>query len=54
MQYRLYFRFHVESKIIALGRVSDEDTRRAYGATDDAYREARTWPSRKALIAAPW
>ena len=38
MQYRLFFRFHVESKIIALGWVNDEDTRRTYGAKDDAYR----------------
>ena len=38
MQYRLFFRFHVESKVIALGCVNDEDTKRAYGAKDDAYR----------------
>jgi hypothetical protein len=38
MQCRLFFRFHVESKVIALGWVNDEDTKRAYGAKDDAYR----------------
>lgn len=38
MQHRLFFRFHVESKVIALGWVNDEDTKRAYGAKDDAYR----------------
>jgi toxin YhaV len=38
MQYRLFFRFHVESKVIALGWVNDEDTRRAYGAKNDTYR----------------
>jgi toxin YhaV len=38
MQYRLFFRFHVESKVIALGWVNDEDTKRAYGTKDDAYR----------------
>ncbi|MGH8141881.1 MAG: type II toxin-antitoxin system YhaV family toxin [Steroidobacteraceae bacterium] len=29
MQYRLFFRFHAESKIIALGWMNDEDTKRA-------------------------
>ena len=38
MQYRLFFRYHVESKVIALGWVNDEDTKRAYGAKGDAYR----------------
>ncbi|MGA8096760.1 MAG: type II toxin-antitoxin system YhaV family toxin [Steroidobacteraceae bacterium] len=38
MQYRLFLRFHVESKIVALGWVNDEDTKRAYGTKDDAYR----------------
>ena len=38
MQYRLFFRFHVGSKVIALGWVNDEDTKRAYGTKDDAYR----------------
>lgn len=38
MQYRLFFRYHVESKVIALGWVNDEDTKRAYGLKNDAYR----------------
>lgn len=38
IQYGLFFRFHLESKVIALGWVNDEDTKRAYGIKDDAYR----------------
>lgn len=38
MQYGLFFRFHGESKIIALGWVNDEDSKRAFGAKNDAYR----------------
>ncbi len=38
MQYRLFFRYHGEGKIIALGWLNDEDTKRAYGAKNDAYR----------------
>jgi toxin YhaV len=38
MQYRLFLRFHVKSKVIALGWVNDEDTKPAYGTKDDAYR----------------
>lgn len=38
MRYRLFFRFHLESKIIALGWVNDEDTKHACGAKDNAYR----------------
>ncbi|WP_248000782.1 type II toxin-antitoxin system YhaV family toxin [Photorhabdus hindustanensis] len=30
-QYRLFFRFHAESKIIIFGWVDDERTKRAYG-----------------------
>lgn len=40
-QYRLYFRFHVASRIIVLAWVNDEDTRRAYDSPDDAYRVFR-------------
>jgi toxin YhaV len=36
-QYRLYFRFHQESKIIIYAWVNDEDTKRAYESSDDAY-----------------
>jgi toxin YhaV len=37
-QYRLFFRYHVESRIIVYAWVNDEDTKRAYGSGDDAYR----------------
>ncbi len=36
-QYRLFFRFHQESKIIIYAWVNDEDTKRAYESDDDAY-----------------
>ncbi len=37
-QYRLFFRYHVESHIIVYAWVNDEHTKRAYGSGDDAYR----------------
>lgn len=37
-QYRLFFRFHAASRIIVLAWVNDENTRRAYESSDDAYR----------------
>ena len=37
-QYRLFFRYHAASKIIVIAWVNDEDTKRAYGSDDDAYR----------------
>jgi toxin YhaV len=37
-QYRLFFRFHQESKIIIYAWVNDEDTKRANENDDDAYR----------------
>jgi toxin YhaV len=37
-QYRLFFRFHVQSKVIVYALVNDEDTKRAYESDDDAYR----------------
>lgn len=40
-QYRLFFRYHRESKIIVYAWVNDEDTRRAYESGDDAYRVFR-------------
>lgn len=40
-QYRLFFRFHVASRILVLAWVNDEDTRRAYESADDAYRVFR-------------
>lgn len=36
-QYRLFFRFHKESKIIVFGWVNDESTKRAYDSKSDAY-----------------
>ena len=37
-QYRLFFRYHQESKIIVFAWVNDEDSKRAYGSSTDAYR----------------
>jgi toxin YhaV len=37
-QYRLFFRFHAPSKVLVLAWVNDEDTKRAYESSDDAYR----------------
>ena len=37
-QYRLFFRFHSRSKVIVLGWVNDQRTKRAYGSKNDAYR----------------
>lgn len=37
-QYRLFFRFHLKSKIIVYVWVNDEDTKRAYNSKTDAYR----------------
>jgi toxin YhaV len=36
-QYRLFFRFHLESKIIVYVWVNDEGTKRAYDSKFDAY-----------------
>jgi toxin YhaV len=36
-QYRLFFRFHLESKIIVYAWVNDENTKRAYDSKNDAY-----------------
>lgn len=41
-QYRLFFRFHAEAKVIVLAWVNDEDTKRAYERADDAYRVFRS------------
>jgi toxin YhaV len=40
-QYRLFFRYHAQSKIIVYAWVNDEDTKRAYESGDDAYRTFR-------------
>ena len=37
-QYRLFFRFHSEARIIVFAWVNDEKTKRAYGSASDAYR----------------
>ncbi len=37
-RYRLFFRYHVQTRIIVYAWVNDEDTKRAYGSGDDAYR----------------
>ncbi|MFA7240570.1 MAG: type II toxin-antitoxin system YhaV family toxin [Sulfuricellaceae bacterium] len=37
-QYRLFFRYHRESKIIIYAWVNDENTKRAYEHNDDAYK----------------
>ena len=37
-QYRLFFRYHAQSKIIVYAWVNDEDTKRAYESGNDAYR----------------
>ena len=40
-QYRLFFRYHALSKVIVFAWVNDEDTKRAYESSDDAYRVFR-------------
>lgn len=40
-QYRLFFRYHASSKVIVFAWVNDDDTKRAYESSDDAYRVFR-------------
>jgi toxin YhaV len=40
-QYRLFFRYHAPGKVIVFAWVNDEDTKRAYESSDDAYRVFR-------------
>lgn len=40
-QYRLFFRYHAQSRVIVFAWVNDEDTKRAYESGDDAYRVFR-------------
>jgi len=40
-QYRLFFRYHKASKVIVFAWVNDEDSLRAYGSSEDAYRVFR-------------
>lgn len=37
-QYRLFFRFHLESKVIIYAWVNDDKNKRAYGSKTDAYK----------------
>jgi toxin YhaV len=37
-QYRLFFRYHQQKKIIVLAWVNDTTTKRAYGSKKDAYK----------------
>jgi len=38
-QYRLFFRYHLESKIIVYAWVNDEQNKRAYESKTDVYKE---------------
>ncbi len=40
-QYRLFFRYHQESKIIVFAWVNDENSKRAYDSKTDAYQVFR-------------
>jgi toxin YhaV len=40
-QYRLFFRFHTQARVIVFAWVNDADTKRAYDSADDAYRVFR-------------
>lgn len=40
-QYRLFFRYHAQAKVIVFAWVNDEDSKRAYESSDDAYRVFR-------------
>lgn len=40
-QYRLFFRYHAQAKVIVFAWGNDEDTKRAYESSDDAYRVFR-------------
>lgn len=40
-QYRLFFRYHAQAKIIVYAWVNDEKTKRAYQSSNDAYRTFR-------------
>lgn len=40
-QYRLFFRYHAAQRIIVYAWVNDDETKRAYESSDDAYRVFR-------------
>lgn len=41
MQYRLFFRYQAQAKLIVFAWVNDEKTKRAYQSSNDAYRVFR-------------
>lgn len=41
-QYRLFFRYNMDAKVIVFAWVNDEDTKRAYGSKKDAYATFRS------------
>ena len=45
-QYRLFFRYHAQAKMIVYAWVNDEDTKRAYESSEDAYLVFRTMVER--------
>lgn len=40
-QYRLFFRYHAAAKVLVFAWVNDDDSKRAYESSDDAYRVFR-------------
>jgi toxin YhaV len=40
-QYRIFFRYDLESKVIVFAWVNDEESKRAYDSADDAYKTFR-------------
>ncbi len=40
-QYRIFFRYHAPSKVIVFAWVNDDDSKRAYESSNDAYRVFR-------------
>ncbi|PKB24127.1 type II toxin-antitoxin system YhaV family toxin [Janthinobacterium sp. 64] len=40
-QYRLFFRYHAAAKVLVFAWVNDDDSKRAYESSEDAYRVFR-------------
>ena len=40
-QYRLFFRYHAAARVLVFAWVNDDDSKRAYESSDDAYRVFR-------------
>ncbi len=40
-QYRLFFRYHAAAKVLVFAWVNDDDSKRAYESSDEAYRVFR-------------